>query len=40
MRYFRSGFRDNDAGRMMQSVARKMSDQDIRAISEYVATLR
>lgn len=40
MRYFRSGFRDNDAGKMMQSVARKMSDQDIRAISEYLATLR
>jgi cytochrome c553 len=40
MKYFRSGFRDNDAGKMMQSVARKMSDQEIRAVSEYLATLR
>lgn len=40
MKYFRSGFRDNDAGKMMQSVARKMSDYEIRALSEYLATLR
>lgn len=40
MKYFRTGFRDNDLGKMMQTVARKMSDQDIKAVSEYISTLR
>lgn len=40
MKYFRTGFRDNDAGKMMQTVARKMSDSEIKAVSEYIASLR
>ncbi|MBI5330816.1 MAG: cytochrome c4 [Betaproteobacteria bacterium] len=40
MKYFRTGFRDNDLGKMMQTIARKMTDQEIKAISEYISTLR
>ncbi|AGA35373.1 Cytochrome c4 [Thioalkalivibrio nitratireducens DSM 14787] len=37
---FRSGQRANDNGRMMRNVAARMSDDDIRAVSEYMAGLR
>jgi cytochrome c553 len=40
LRYFRSGQRANDNGRMMRNLASKMSDADIQAVSEYMAGLR
>jgi cytochrome c553 len=40
LRYFRSEQRANDNGRMMRNVARRMSDADIQAVSEYMAGLR
>ena len=40
LRYFRSEQRANDNGRMMRNLARKMSDADIVAVSEYMAGLR
>lgn len=40
MRYFRSGDRANDNGRMMRNVARNMSDSDIEAVSQYMAGLQ
>ncbi len=36
---FRSGARTNDAGMMMQSIAKKMSDAEIESVAEYVAGL-
>jgi len=36
---FRTGARTNDVNGMMQGVAAKMSDKDIAAVSEYLATL-
>lgn len=40
LRYFRSEQRANDNGRMMRNLAARMSDADIRAVSEYMAGLR
>lgn len=40
LRYFRSGQRANDNGRMMRNVAARMSDADIEAVSQYMAGLR
>jgi cytochrome c553 len=40
LRYFRAGQRANDNGRMMRNLASKMSDEDIQAVSEYMAGLR
>jgi cytochrome c553 len=40
LRYFRSGQRANDNGRMMRGVAARMSDADIEAVSQYMAGLR
>lgn len=40
LRYFRSGQRANDNGRMMRNLAHRMSDGDIRSVSEYMAGLR
>ncbi|WP_024327703.1 cytochrome c [Thioalkalivibrio sp. AKL19] len=40
MRYFRSGDRANDNGRMMRNIARNMSDADIEAVSQYMAGLQ
>lgn len=37
---FRSGARANDAGQMMRNIAAKMTDAEIKAVSEYVAGLR
>ena len=36
---FRSGERANDPGKMMQTVAMKMSDQDMKAVAEYITGL-
>ncbi len=40
LKAFRSGQRANDAAQMMRGVAAKMSDQEIAAVSEYIAGLR
>jgi len=40
LRYFRSEQRANDNGRMMRNLAARLSDADIRAVSEYMAGLR
>jgi cytochrome c553 len=40
LRYFRNEQRANDHGRMMRNLARRMSDADILAVSEYMAGLR
>lgn len=37
---FGKGERANDAGRMMRNIASKMSDVEIRAVSEYISGLR
>lgn len=37
---FRSGDRSNDGGKMMQVIARKMTDQEMRAVGEYISGLR
>ena len=37
---FRAGERANDPNRMMRAVAAKLSDPDIKAVSEYIAGLR
>ncbi len=37
---FRSGDRSNDGGKMMQVIARKMTDQEMRAVAEYISGLR
>lgn len=39
LKTFRSGERANDPGKMMQMVAMKMSDQDVKAVAEYIAGL-
>jgi cytochrome c553 len=36
---FKSGERDNDAGKMMRNIAGKMTDQEIRAVASYVQGL-
>jgi cytochrome c553 len=40
LRYFRDGTRANDAGRMMRNIARRMTDEEIAAVSEYMSGLR
>lgn len=40
LRHFRSGDRANDGGRMMQVIARKMTDQEMKAVAEYISGLR
>lgn len=40
LKAFRSGDRANDPAKMMRSIAAKLSDQDIKAVSEYAAGLR
>jgi cytochrome c553 len=37
---FRSGDRANDGGKMMQIIARKMTDQEMKAVAEYINGLR
>ncbi len=36
---FRNGERANDAGKMMQNVAMRMSEQDMKAVAEYITGL-
>jgi cytochrome c553 len=40
LKAFRAGERRNDANKMMQSIAAKMSDPDIRAVADYISGLR
>jgi len=40
LKYFRSGDRANDGGKMMQVIARKMTDQEMKAVAEYISGLR
>lgn len=37
---FRSGERANDSGKMMRMIAARMTDQEIKAVAEYIAGLR
>jgi cytochrome c553 len=37
---FRSGERANDPNKMMRTLAAKLSDTEIKAVSEYIAGLR
>jgi cytochrome c553 len=39
MKTFRTGERANDANKMMRSIAAKMSDDEIRAVADYIAGL-
>lgn len=39
MKDFRSGKRTNDANKMMQNIAEKMSDKEIKAVSSYISGL-
>jgi cytochrome c553 len=40
LKNFRSGDRANDGGKMMQVIARKMTDQEMKAVAEYINGLR
>jgi cytochrome c553 len=40
LKAFRAGERRNDASKMMQSIASKMSDPEIRAVADYASGLR
>ncbi|MEY3202178.1 MAG: hypothetical protein RIR70_1728, partial [Pseudomonadota bacterium] len=40
LKAFRAGERANDANKMMRMVATKMTDADIKAVSDYIAGLR
>jgi len=40
LKAFRSGERANDANRMMRAVAAKLSDAEIKAVSDYIAGLK
>jgi cytochrome c553 len=40
LKNFRSGDRANDGGKMMQIIARKMTDQEMKAVAEYISGLR
>lgn len=40
LRSFRTGERSNDGGKMMQVIARKMTEQEMKAVAEYVTGLR
>jgi cytochrome c553 len=39
LKTFRNGERANDPGKMMQMIAMKMSDQDMKAVAEYISGL-
>lgn len=40
LRLFRTGERANDGGKMMRVIAGKMSEQEMRAVADYIAGLR
>ncbi|MCP4489439.1 MAG: cytochrome c4 [Gammaproteobacteria bacterium] len=40
MQAFRSGERDNDVGQVMQKIAQQMSDEQIKAVAEYITQLQ
>jgi len=40
LKNFRSGDRANDGGKMMQVITQKMTDQEMRAVAEYISGLR
>jgi cytochrome c553 len=40
LKNFRSGDRANDGGKMMQVIAKKMTDQEMKAVAEYISGLR
>ncbi|MDP2433524.1 MAG: c-type cytochrome [Pseudomonadota bacterium] len=40
LKNFRSGDRANDGGKMMQVIAKKLTDQEMKAVAEYVNGLR
>lgn len=40
LKYFRDGTRANDAGAMMRGVAKKMTDEEIEAVAEYIQGLQ
>lgn len=40
LKAFRSGDRANDAGKMMRTIANKMSDQEMQAVANYIAGLK
>lgn len=40
LKAFRAGERRNDANKMMQSIASRMSDPEIRAVADYISGLR
>jgi len=40
LQYFKSGERNNDTGKMMRNLAKKMSTQQMKSVSEYMAGLR
>jgi len=40
LKNFRSGDRANDGGKMMQVIARKMTDREMKAVAEYISGLR
>lgn len=40
LKNFRSGDRNNDGGKMMQVIARKMTDREMAAVAEYISGLR
>jgi cytochrome c553 len=39
LRAFRTGGRDNDAAKMMRVIASKMTEQEMQAVSDYIAGL-
>lgn len=40
LKNFRTGDRANDGGKMMQAIAKKMTEQEMRAVAEYISGLR
>ena len=40
LKAFRAGDRANDAGKMMRTIANKMSDQEMLAVANYIAGLK
>lgn len=40
LKNFRSGDRSNDGGMMMRVIARKMTDQEMKSVAEYISGLR
>ncbi|HNQ04278.1 MAG TPA: c-type cytochrome [Thiobacillaceae bacterium] len=40
LKNFRSGDRANDGGKMMQVIARKMTDEEMKSVAEYISGLR